>query len=137
MAHSFPAEIQWSCIREIVAAARKGPTNLSRDEKIDVGQHFAFLWGSTLEWYRQKENDPDGSIWSELKKLFTRSASFGDGGYDHDSTEELCDSVDAVLDQETDESFGALPWLQILTVVIPIVLEILKRMDILDEPTNS
>ena len=134
MAHSFPATLEFSCLRDIASTFRTG--GLTVDDKIDIGQHVAHFVGSGLEWYRQRRKDvPDGvdlSLLERLLSLFGSRGVFGDDGSLEDlSDAELCDKLENAVaaaesfgDEEPSESGS---WVQVLTIVIPILIEILKR----------
>ena len=123
MAHPFPAEIQWGCVRDVISLVRRG--DLTTGDKLDIGQHVAWFWGSALEWYRNADDEvKDGSFLNRLLAVFT-SLRFGDD-LSAKSTAELCDECENALPTESGY-YGAIPIIQILSIVIPILIELLKR----------
>lgn len=96
--HGFPAEIQWQCVKDIIALVRK-EGDMSLDEKLEVGQHIAWFWGSGLEWYKQRQNgpnDPDKSLIEKLLDLFASGQTYG-SGVENKSPEFICDELEAAM----------------------------------------
>jgi hypothetical protein len=133
VAHSFEAKLDWSCVREIITLVRKG--EMSVDDRIDMGQHAAWFGGSALEWYRVRRKDvPDGvdlSLLERILSLFGGGKLFGDDGYETSlSDDELCDKCENVLatiEADTDGDYAAFPIIQVLSIIIPIIIELIKR----------
>lgn len=137
MAHSFEAKLDWSCVREIIALVRKGDS--TTDDKIDIGQHAAWFGGCALEWYRLRRVDvPDGvdlSLLERILSLFGGGRLFGDDGYETSmSDDELCDKCENVLasmeGSEDADDAQAFPVIQVLAIVIPIIIELIKRRNV-------
>lgn len=135
MAHQFPASIEWGCVRDIISLVRQG--DLTADQKLDIGQHAAWFWGSSLEWYRQHDDDADpgarGVLRLILRQLLGVPIFGADDHFLDRTTESLCDECEDVLPGDQYGQNEAVPIIQILGIVVPIIIEILKRMDILDE----
>lgn len=129
--HGFTPTIEWSCVREIIALVRKGPSELTVAEKCEVGQHAAWFWGCSLAWYAQRDEAPDGddSLLAKLLALFTARATFGDCPEAEMDTEELCCAAEEAIDSFDSEGYESVPVFQILSIVVPIVLELLRRID--------
>jgi hypothetical protein len=132
VAHSFPATLDFTCIRDVVSIVRKG--DLTADDKIDIGQHVAHFAGSSLEWYRvRRKETPDGvdvSLLDRILSLFGGRSLFGDEpNQAFHTTEDLCSQIENAITPDGANEFGAFPVIQILTIVIPILIELLKRMN--------
>jgi hypothetical protein len=131
VAHSFEAKLDCSCVREIIAIVRKG--EMSVEDRIDMGQHAAWFGGSALEWYRVRRKDvPDGvdlSLLERILSLFGGGKLFGDDGYETSlSDDELCDKCENVLSTVNDaDGYTAFPVIQVLSIIIPIIIELIKR----------
>lgn len=131
MAHAFEAKLDWTCVREIIAAVRKGET--TTDSRIDIGQHAAWFGGCALEWYRVRRKEvPDGVDLSLLERILSLVGGgrlFGDDGYETSmSDDELCDKVENVLSTvDEGDGYSAFPIIQVLSIIIPIIIELIKR----------
>lgn len=127
--HDFSPTIEWGCIRDFISLMRKGPTNLSTEEKCEAGQHVCWFTGCAFGWYANRDNKPEGddSILRMLLELFSAKTF---GSESEMSIEDLCDRCEEALPPE--DSYGQVESpvvvLQILSIVVPLVIELWRKL---------
>lgn len=105
---AFPAEFKTECLKEIIATIRAG--DLSRNKVLELTQHIACFMGSGAELLKGDPIDPIGS---------------------HRNAQELVSKADE-LEKLVLQSHGnaqAVPWVQILQILIPILLDLFTDED--------
>ena len=137
MAHDFPPEIRIECLREIIALIRK-EGDLTRDDKLDIGQHAGYFYVCFLEWVRT--NATEDSSLKEIATLIVRQILgvrlFGDlpcDEFDTMSREEICESIEQKCDMLEAQTGGysAIPVIAIISLVVSLI-KLLRDLDIIE-----
>jgi hypothetical protein len=127
--HEFTPTLEFGCLRDAIRILRAGPAHLDTPEICEVGQHLAWFTGCGLAWYAERKkvapDDTDSTMLDRLLSLFNRREVFGDE-LPAKSVDELCDLAEAALEPDS-EGYAAFPVIQVLSIVIPIIIELLKR----------
>ena len=141
MPYTVTPTIEWGLARDIALAARRLSelTAIDRWETVEKGGGFV---GCLSRWRIEQLKDvPDDetderSTLQKLLDLFRNRNTYGLSASDDDtevnlsqySPNELAAMLESAI-PETDEGLAAFPILQLLTVIVPIILEIIKRLD--------
>lgn len=137
MAHDFPSEIRIECLREIIAIVRK-EGDLTRDDKLDIGQHAGYFYVCFLEWVRQNASEDDSL--REIATLIVRQILgvrlFGGlpcDEFDTMSRAEICDAIDDKCDMLESQTGGysAVPVIAIISLVVSLI-KLLRDLDIIE-----
>ena len=128
--HEFTPTLEFGCLRDAIRILRAGPASLDTAEVCEVGQHISWFTGCALGWYAERKkvapDEADDTLLYRLLSLFARRQVFGDD-IAAQSTDELCDLAEAALEPDSEGYYTAFPVIQILAIVIPIIIELLKR----------
>jgi hypothetical protein len=139
--HEFTPTLEFGCLRDAIRILRAGPSELDTAEVCEVGQHLAWFSGCSLAWYAERKkvapDDTDSTLLDRLLSLFSRRDDFGGelpvsatdeqgNEFPIQSVDELCDIAESALEPDS-EGYAAFPVIQVLSIVIPIIIELLKR----------
>lgn len=129
----FEPEIKLTCITEIISLFRSG--ELSGVNAANILMHASCFIGSAASLYKESQmndNDDNGG-W-----IFGSSAKHP-ADFSAESTKQLVNRLEqgtATLNQAQAATPAAagIPWSIIFKIVVPVLLELLKRLDT-DQPT--
>lgn len=137
--HKFDPVIPWGCLRDVIGLVRGGLGNLTPDQRFEIAEHVLWFAGCSVAKIRVDDTVPDADkagILKRLLTLFSADASIF-GATQSASIGDTCDKLEAILPKQGDSDdiamYGGVPWLTILTVVLPLVMELIEKLRNKDE----